>query len=135
MPTFLTRMLTLVFALSLATFTMAEDTAGPGTRYIHLEPPFVLNFGSSGRIKYLRMEVALKVSSADAAQNVSTHKPYLRNNIVFKLSAQESETMTTSQGREGVRKLVLEDLRALMTELEGMPYIDDVYFNNFVVQN
>jgi flagellar FliL protein len=29
----------------------------------------------------------------------------------------------------------LEEVNALMTELEGAPAVDDLYFNNFVVQN
>jgi flagellar FliL protein len=29
----------------------------------------------------------------------------------------------------------LEEVRALMTELEGLPFIDDLFFENFVVQN
>ncbi|CCU74021.1 MAG: flagellar basal body-associated FliL family protein [Thalassolituus sp.] len=111
------------------------EAAGPQTRYIYMEPAFVVNYGSTGRMKYLRTEVALKVSSAEAAGKVSEHKPYLRNNLVMMFSAQESEIMNSSQGREQLRKLALDEVRAVMEQLEGMPYIDDLYFSNFVVQN
>jgi flagellar FliL protein len=118
----------------------AEDAAegeasGPQTRYIYMEPAFVVNYGSTGRMKYLRTEVALKVSSAEAAGKVSEHKPYLLYNLVLMFSAQESEIMNSSQGREQLRKLALDEVRAVMEQLEGMPYIDDLYFSNFVVQN
>ena len=66
---------------------------------------------------------------------MSEHKPYLRNNLVMMFSAQESEIMNSSQGREQLRKLALDEVRAVMEQLEGMPYIDDLYFSNFVVQN
>ena len=123
-----------------AATTLAEEEGG-GTdtmataRYIHLEPAFVVNYGSSGRMKYLRTEVSLKVSSSTAAAMVSQHKPYIRNNLVLLLSAQESETMNSSQGRETLRKVCLDEVRAVMNQLEGMPAVDDLYFNNFVVQN
>ncbi len=113
----------------------AEAEASAQARYIHLEPAFVLNYGSEGGMKYLRTEVALRVTGSDAASRVSHHKPYIRNNLVMLLSAQEGDVMNTSQGRESLRKVALDEVRAVMVELEGSPYIDDLYFSNFVVQN
>jgi len=121
--------------LSQLALAEGEEAAGPQVQYIYFEPAFVVNYGSTGRIKYLRTDVALKVSSLDAADRVSHHKPYLRNNLVMLFSAQEPAIMNSSQGREELRHTALSEVRAVMTELEGMHYIDDLYFNNFVVQN
>lgn len=124
-------------AMLVAAGVQAEDEApAPGqTKYIYMEPAIVVNYGSTGRMKYLRTEVALKVSGNDAAEKVTHHKPYIRNNLVLLFSAQDSETMNSSQGRESLRKVALDEVRALMVKLEGVPCIDDLYFNNFVVQN
>ena len=130
--------LLLLFAgFSFAEEDAAEDGAPavPTARYLHLEPAFVVNYGSSGRMKYLRTEISLRVNSTEAAALVTQHKPYIRNNLVLLLSAQESETMNSAVGRESLRKVCLDEVRAVMTQLEGSPYIDDLYFNNFVVQN
>lgn len=113
----------------------AEGTAVSQTKYIHLTPAFVVNYGSEGRMKYLRTEVALKVSGGTAASAVTTHRPYIRNNLVFLLSAQDGNTVNSSAGRESLRKVALDEVRALMEQLEGMPHVDDLYFKNFVVQN
>ncbi|MEK9713087.1 MAG: flagellar basal body-associated FliL family protein [Thalassolituus sp.] len=115
----------------------AEDgaPAGPQIQYIYFEPAFVVNYGSSGRIKYLRTDVALRVSSTDAAAKVSHHRPFLRDRLVMLFSAQESVILNTTQGREELRQIALRELRAAMSQLESMPYIDDLFFNNFVVQN
>lgn len=127
-------LLVLLSAFSCA--VVAEDAPVVNTaKYIYLEPAIVVNYGSSGRIKFLRTEVALKVTGNEAAEQVTHHKPYIRNNLVLLFSAQESDTMNSSQGRESLRKVALDEVRALMVKLEGMPYIDDLYFNNFVVQN
>ncbi|UXD86008.1 flagellar basal body-associated FliL family protein [Thalassolituus hydrocarboniclasticus] len=130
-------MLSLLVATAGASMVaQAEDAPiANQTKYIHLEPAFVVNYGSTGRMKYLRTEIALKVSGNEAAAAVSQHKPYIRNNLVMLLSAQESETMNSSQGRESLRKVALDEVRALMVKLEGTPLIDDLYFSNFVVQN
>jgi len=113
----------------------AEAPASPEVQYIYFEPAFVVNYGSTGRIKYLRTDVALKVSTTDAAAKVSHHKPYLRNSLVMLFSAQEPEIMNSSDGREILRHTALEEVKAVMTQLEGAPCVDDLYFNNFVVQN
>jgi flagellar FliL protein len=118
---------------SLAGSSQSEVTSQ--TKYIHLTPAFVVNYGNTGRMKYLRTEIALKVIGAEAASAVKNHRPYIRNNLVFLLTAQDSNSVNTSSGRETLRKVALEEVRVLMTELEGMPYVDDLFFENFVVQN
>jgi len=124
--------------LLLSTVTHAEGDGGPAlpqVQYIYFEPAFVVNYGSSGRMKFLRTDVALRVSNTEAAAIASQHKPYMRHHLVMLFSAQEADVMTSPTGRETLRKQALEELRELLTELEGNPAIDDVYFNNFVVQN
>lgn len=115
----------------------AADAAAPAgpVKYIYMEPAFVVNYGSTGRMRYLRTEVVLRVSSVEAAARVSQHKPYLRNNLVMLFSAQEGEVMNSPQGRESLRKVALDEVRAVMQQLEGTADIDDLYFSNFVVQN
>ncbi len=129
-------MLGVLLSLVAVSVVRAEDAPiATETKYLHLEPAFVVNYGSTGRMKYLRTEIALKVSGTDAAAAVSQHKPYIRNNLVMLLSAQEAETMNSSQGRESLRKVALDEVRALMVKLEGSPLVDDLFFSNFVVQN
>ncbi|MFT7371757.1 MAG: flagellar FliL protein [Oleiphilaceae bacterium] len=118
---------------SFAGFCQAEVASK--TKYIHLTPAFVVNYGNTGRMKYLRTEIALKVMGAEAASAVTNHRPYIRNNLVLLLTSQDSDVVNSSSGRETLRKAALEEVRALMTELEGMPFIDDLFFENFVVQN
>ncbi len=116
----------------------AENAQPPGrAQYVHLQPAFVLNYGDQpkGRLKYLRTDVALRVLGDAAAARVGHHTPYLRNQLVFLLSQQTDETVNTSQGREELRKQALEEVRATMVMLEGQPLVEDLYFQNFVVQN
>lgn len=104
-------------------------------RYIQLEPAFVLNYGSTGRMKYLRTDISLKASGHDAAARIELHEPYIRNNLVLLLSAQEPEAMNTPDGKEAVRLKARDDIRTLMEKLEGSACVEELYFNSFVVQN
>ncbi|HCM04695.1 MAG TPA: flagellar basal body-associated protein FliL [Oceanospirillales bacterium] len=126
-----------LIVFSLTSITQAEEGVEGGSeiKYIHLTPAFVVNYGNTGRMKYLRTEIALKVYGALAAGAVTSHRPYIRNNLVFLLTAQDGDIVNSSTGREKLRKVALDEVRALMSELEGQPMVDDLYFENFVVQN
>ena len=106
-----------------------------GPQYVYLQPGFTVNFGSMGRLRYLRTEIAVKVSSAEAAAKVNANMPYLRSDMIMLLSNLESEDVNTPQGREHMRKQALDKLRGRLTELTDEPCIEELYFSNFVVQN
>lgn len=113
-----------------------EGAVNKKPQYVHLQPAFVLNYGEpKGRLKYLRTEVALRVLGDINAEKVNRHIPYLRNQLVFLLSQQTSKIINNSQGREELRKQALEEVRAAMVFLEEAPLVEDLYFQNFVVQN
>lgn len=130
-----------LFLLSLLLISVAHaegEAGGPaGPQYVHLQPAFVLNYGANttGRLKYIRTDVALRVTGGEAAGKVNHHQAYIRNQLVLLLSQQIEDTVNTSQGREQLRQVALEEVRALLSELEGKPYVDDLYFQNFVAQN
>ena len=103
--------------------------------YVDVPPAFVVNYGNSGRLKYIRTDVSLRVNGNEAASAVTTHRPHIRNSLVFLLSNQDEKTVNSSKGREALRKVALDEVRTLMQELEGAAFVEDLYFKNFVVQN
>ncbi len=127
----------LMILFSISSYGAAGAATGNSTQYVHLQPAFVLNYGSNttGRLKYIRTDVALRVTGAEAAGKVNHHQAFIRNQLVLLLSQQDEATVNDAQGREKLRQVALDEIRALMTELEGKPFIDDLYFQNFVAQN
>ena len=106
-------------------------------RYITLQPTFVTNYGYTerGRLKYLKADVSVRVADLEAETAVKEHFPYLRNNIVLLLSRQDEATVSTSEGREKMRLEAMEELRGILEQETGKPYIEDLMFSNFVVQH
>lgn len=113
----------------------AADEPIEGAQYVYLQPGFTVNFGDTGRLRYVRTEIAVKVKSAGDAETVKHHLPYLRHDIIMLLSAQNSETVNTPKGREKIRMLALDQLRGRLIKLEEEPIVEELYFSNFVVQN
>jgi len=110
----------------------AESTGGP--IYIPLQPPFVVNYGGVGRLKYLKAELSVRVQDGDTASAVRHHMPYIRNNIVLLFSRQTDETLDTQAGKEALRQAALEEVRTILESESGVGGVVDLYFENFVVQ-
>ncbi|MAT83013.1 MAG: flagellar basal body-associated protein FliL [Gammaproteobacteria bacterium] len=114
-----------------------EAAADPDeVRYVPLQPSFVTNFGDAGngRLKFVKADVSVRVSSSDAAAAARYHLPALRNAIVLLLSRQDESTIATGTGREAIRAEALAELRGILEAEEGEPFIEDVLFTNFIVQ-
>lgn len=122
-------------ALALAASKEKATTPASGAQYVYLQPNFTVNFGSMGKLKYLRTEIAVKVASAAASTKIKDNLPYLRSDIILLLSSLDSELVNTPQGREQMRKQTLDAVRNRMQELAQEPCAEELYFSNFVVQN
>lgn len=139
--------LTLLCLLPLLTQAKSAEKAQPDTpgfEYIEMMPAFVVNFGTTGRIGYLKAEVSLRVS-AQAADAVDLHMPALRHELIMLLSSQSAEALTSPQQREALRLAALEAVRKVVAAAAGSPPADgdaklpetgvqDLLFTSFILQ-
>lgn len=112
-----------------------EAAAKPEAMYIPLLPPFVVNYGGAGRLKYLKAEMTVRVHSIEGAQRVRHHMPAIRDKLVSLLSAQEELVIDTQEGKEQLRKDSLVAIQQVIEMEEGSESgVVDVFFDNLVVQ-
>jgi flagellar FliL protein len=121
----------------------AEEAAGEApkaiggvVRYVELKPTFVTNYGvsDSGRLRYIKADVTVRVSNKEAEYAARYHLAALRNSLVLLLSRQDESTVSTSSGRETIKAEALQELREILAREEGQTHIEDLMFTNFVVQ-
>jgi len=114
----------------------SEEGGAAGVKYVTLQPAFVTNYGitKTGRMMYLKADVTLKVSNPDAEATVKYHNAALRNALVLLFSRQDDAVVSSSDGREQLRRQALTELRAILDAEECRNAIDDLVFSNFVVQ-
>lgn len=119
----------------------ADDDAEPragrdAVHYVPLQPAFVANFGDStdGRMQFVKADVSLRVRSPEGASAARYHLPALRNVLVLLLSRQDHAALSSGAGREAIRAEALAEIRAILEDREGEPYVEDVLFTNFIVQ-
>ena len=114
------------------------EEGGPGSEYIEMQPAFVVNFGTTGRIGYLKTDVSLRVS-AQAAGAVELHMPALRHELIMLLSGQSAEALASPEQREALRLAALEAVRRVIAAAAGdagaaESGVKDLLFTSFILQ-
>jgi len=82
----------------------------------------------SGSYKYMKADMAFKMKDEKNRDNLKKSMPQIRNTILRFSSNQDSNKLSTSQGKQQYK----EDLKDLIYESYGLA-IDDIYFRDFVL--
>lgn len=123
----------LLLFLLLSSHSYAVDAGA--SSYYKIEPDIVVNYGETGRLRYIRSEISLRVSSGQAMQLVSLHQASIRHTILMFLAEQKPEVIKNPSAREDLRMKLLDQVQEMMTKLAGEPCVDRLYFTNFIVQS
>jgi len=128
----------MVLALTLPMAAMAEEAkeGEPKVSYISLTPPFVGNYALDGgpKLRVFKADVALRVNSDAAATAVKHHEPLIRNQLVALFTQQNLESMSNVEAKEKLRQEALKQVQQVLENEEGKPLVDDLLFNNLIVQ-
>jgi flagellar FliL protein len=124
-------------AIAMAKEAAKEDeNAPPKVAYIGMPPPFVGNYALDGgpKLHVYKADIALKVTGAEAEAAVKRQDPLLRNQLVALFAQQTSESMGNVEAKEKLRQEALKQLQQVMNDEEGKPIVEDLLFNNLIVQ-
>lgn len=130
----------LLLALSLPLLAQAEEdpkdeeSAAPVVAYISLSPALVGNFGSGPKLKFFKADISLRVTGADTEAKVKHHEPLIRNQLVMLFSRQTEATMAAPEAKENLRVEALKQVQEVLTQEEGKPLVEDLLFNNLIIQ-
>ncbi|MFT5133768.1 MAG: flagellar FliL protein [Gammaproteobacteria bacterium] len=102
--------------------------------YFSLNPPFVVNFAGKSRAKFLQINIDGLTRVPSVKEDITTHLPHIRNNIVFILSSKRYEDLITPEGKDDLRKQVLKEVRSILKKETGNGDVEDIYFTSFVMQ-
>ena len=129
----------LMLALTLPTAALAEEAKegdAPKVSYISLSPPFVGNYGLDGttKLKVFKADIALRVTGPEALAAVKANEPLIRNQLVGLFTQQTNEAMSTVEGKEKLRQQALKQTQQVMNDETGKPVVEDLLFNNLIIQ-
>jgi len=95
--------------------------------------PFLVNLADRDASRYLRTTIRVVVDSKEAAEKVTSGEVLMskiRDAILNILSAKISGEIVTTDGKEKLKKEILERLNSFLPEAPAQ----DVFFTDFVVQ-
>ncbi len=103
--------------------------------YIPVKPSFVVNYGSTGRLQYIKADISIRLGTSAAADGVRHHMPFIRNNLVMLFASQTDESISSQEGKETLRQEALKEVRELLRREDGIEDgVTDLYFSNFLIQ-
>jgi flagellar FliL protein len=129
----------LMLALTLPMAAQAEEAKegeAPKVSYYSLNPPFVGNYGLDGttKLKVFKADIALRVTGPEALAAVKANEPLIRNQLVGLFTQQTNEAMSTVEGKEKLRQQALKQTQQVMNDETGKPVVEDLLFNNLIIQ-
>jgi flagellar FliL protein len=93
------------------------DTFKEGVNYIPIKPHLVVNYGGTGKVKYIRAELSLRTEDMHSAQEVSHHMPLIRDTLIMLISSVTDEQMASIAGKEQMRLEALEKINAALARV------------------
>lgn len=111
-----------------------EETVIPEAQYLPLDPPLVVNFSGSERIRFAQVGIVVMARNEDVFQAVERHMPVIRNNLMLLLSQKTYDQLVTAEGKEILRQEVLEEIRSVLEQRSAPANVEAIYFNNLVMQ-
>ena len=103
--------------------------------YVEFEPPFVVNFDAKGVMRFLQVSIQVMTRDHETSEMIKQHDPKIRNNMLLLLGSQTYDTISTVEGKEGLRKQALDTIAKIVGEEGGeAKKVEDLYFTSFVMQ-
>lgn len=90
------------------------DAFKDGINYLPIKPPLVVNYGGTGKIKYIKAEISLRVEDKTRAEEVAHHMPLVRDTLIMLISSVTDEQMASGEGKEKMRQDALHKLNEVL---------------------
>ena len=129
------KFLPFIFLLIITNTTFASGGGGGGSSpFIPLNPPIIVNIMDGERIRHMQVIIEIKLVDPANSAKIDLHKGPIRHELILLLSSQDASTISTSLGKEQLRKDALAATQKVLEELEGSPIVEALYFTNFIIQ-
>jgi flagellar protein FliL len=135
-------------------------TFAEGVNYLSIKPPLIVNYGGIGKIKFIKVEISMRVENNLNAIAVTHHMPLVRDTLIMFLSGMTDEQISSGEGKELMRQQALSKINEVIalqvsagheaggknvaqtkeepaksTRSAGKPEpVSDLFFDNLVVQ-
>ncbi len=113
----------------------SDEDPGKPPVFVTLDP-FTVNLtpDESGADKYLQVALSVQVRDDKAADTFKAHMPQIRDRMQMLLSAQKASVLLTTDGKEALKKSIIDTLSQPYEEDGPHMKIKGVAFTSFIIQ-
>ena len=102
--------------------------------YHNMRPPYIVNYLTGAKPRYLQAEFTFMARNEAAIEAVILHTPLIRSEIISYLADQNFLELQTQEGKEAVRRGIVELVNKILASYEVVPGIEATLITNFVLQ-
>ncbi len=112
---------------------VAEEPSQQKALYHNLRPPFIVNYLDGNKPRYLQVDITLMSRDPAVVDDVISHAPLIRSQLVNLLGDQSFGDLQTHDGKLLLRELIGEEVNTVLNN-NGSGDIEKVLITNFVMQ-
>ena len=112
----------------------AKKKPAGAAEYSAIDPTFVVNTADEDTQHYLQTDVQVMSHDPAVADQIKTHMPRIRNNLILLFSAQRCADVRDRAGREKLQAAALKEVLDVLKAETGKPGVEALYFTSFVTQ-
>lgn len=102
--------------------------------YHNVQPEFVVNFQGKTKLKFLMIEMVIATHDKAVIPILDDHDPEIRNSLLLLLAEQNSEDLTTAEGKQALRDQALAKIDEIVSVHYKSERIKDVFITRLVMQ-
>lgn len=102
--------------------------------YVGVPEAITSNIPGKSKNRTVQIKMSFMVRGDEAKDNVKTHMPQLKNDVLMLVSQQSADELKTPEGRIKLQEKALETVQTTLKGLVGEPTVEKVLFISFVMQ-
>ena len=112
-------------------FASSPQEAKATSSFIYIfEQNFLVNLSDKDILRYLKMTLGVEISDQRVVEEIKNKTVEIRDAIITLVSAQTSEDLSTTEGKEKLKLLIADSINSFLTSGK----VTKVYFVDFVMQ-
>lgn len=112
-------------------FASSLQEAKATSSFIYIfEQNFLVNLSDKDILRYLKMTLGVEISDQRVVEEIKNKTVEIRDAIITLVSAQTSEDLSTTEGKEKLKLLIADSINSFLTSGK----VTKVYFVDFVMQ-
>ena len=110
----------------------AEATDPP--IYHSMDPKFVVSFRDQRKARFMQFSFEVMARDRDVIEEIKQHSPAIRSNLLLLVDNQDSEKMSTREGKEQLLVEMTNDINNTLESIGATSGVEAAYYNSFVIQ-